>query len=65
VNIQGATLGKGDSWVNGAVKKLSLKRMLMPIEVSRTAIFLPSVFSVPMTGVDINLEQWIVGAPPR
>jgi NAD(P)-dependent dehydrogenase (short-subunit alcohol dehydrogenase family) len=56
-------LGAGDDWAerHGATRPLG--RLLNVEEAARQAVFLLSPVSAPMTGVSIDLEQQVVGAP--
>ena len=65
MKMQAEVLGKGADWVEEASRAMPLGRMLTADEVARTAIFLLSDFSIPMTGVTVDLEQMVVGAPNR
>jgi len=63
IKMQAQTLGKGAHWAEEAARNLPLKRMLQPIEAARTALFLLSDLSIPMTGVTLDLEQHVTGSP--
>jgi len=63
--MQASTLGQGEDWEARAAAGLPLGRLLTMDEVARLAVFLLSDMSGPMTGALIDLEQWVVGAPPR
>jgi len=65
MKMQAETLGKGADWIAEASRGMPLGRMLIAEEVARSAIFLLSDFSIPMTGVTVDLEQMVVGAPHR
>jgi NAD(P)-dependent dehydrogenase (short-subunit alcohol dehydrogenase family) len=62
--MQAETLGKGEGWLQDVAEKMPLGRLLGPEEAARLAVFLLSDLSVPMTGVALDLEQWVAGAPP-
>ena len=62
--MQAELLGHGPGWMAAATAGLPLGRLLEPDEVARLAVFLLSDASVPMSGSVIDLEQWVVGAPP-
>ncbi len=61
--MQAVTLGQGPDWAARAGAAMPLGRLLEPGEVARLAVFLLSPASAPMTGVAIDLEQWVAGAP--
>jgi NAD(P)-dependent dehydrogenase (short-subunit alcohol dehydrogenase family) len=61
--MQADTLGKGPGWVAEVAATRPLGRLLNTQEAARLAVFLLSDASAPMTGVAIDLEQWVVGAP--
>jgi NAD(P)-dependent dehydrogenase (short-subunit alcohol dehydrogenase family) len=63
--MQSKTLGKGEDWERRAAAGLPLGRLLTMDEVAQLAIFLLSDKSGIMTGVLIDLEQMVVGAPPQ
>lgn len=56
--------GQPDSWAEMAGTELPLGRLLNAEEATRAALYLLGPASEPMTGVAIDLEQWIAGAPP-
>jgi NAD(P)-dependent dehydrogenase (short-subunit alcohol dehydrogenase family) len=62
--MQADTLGKGEGWLQEAAASLPLGRLLQSEEAARLAVFLLSDASAPMTGVILDLEQWVVGAHP-
>lgn len=61
--MQANTLGGPPDWAERAGRNLPLGRLLSPEEAARVAVFLLSPASFPMTGVSIDLEQWVSGAP--
>jgi NAD(P)-dependent dehydrogenase (short-subunit alcohol dehydrogenase family) len=63
--MQGETLGKGPGWLEEAASAMPLGRLLTMEEVARLAIFLLSESSGLMTGALIDMEQSVLGAPPR
>lgn len=63
--MQAETLGRGEDWVKQAASQLPLGRLLTMDEVAQLAIFLLSDASGLMTGALIDLEQSVLGAPPR
>ena len=58
------TLGKGGGWLAGEAARQPLGRLVSEQEAARLAVYLLSDASAPLTGQSIDLEQWIVGAPP-
>lgn len=63
--MQARTLGKGEEWERHAAAGLPLRRLLTIDEVAQLAVFLLSDMSGLMTGTLIDLEQTVIGAPPR
>jgi NAD(P)-dependent dehydrogenase (short-subunit alcohol dehydrogenase family) len=61
--MQAETLGKGEGWLEAAAAGMPLGRLLQPEEAARLTVFLLSDASAPMTGVVIDLEQRVTGAP--
>ena len=61
--MQSKTLGQPDDWAERAGRSLPLGRLLEAEEAARLAVYLLSPESAPMTGVSIDLEQTVVGAP--
>ncbi len=60
---QTGALGQAQDWAEQAGQGLPLGRLLMPDEAARLAVFLLSPESFPMTGVCVDLEQSVLGAP--
>jgi NAD(P)-dependent dehydrogenase (short-subunit alcohol dehydrogenase family) len=63
--MQAEKLGKGDDWAKAAAAGMPLGRLLTMEEVAQLALFLLSDASGLMTGGLIDLEQSVLGAPPR
>ncbi len=63
--MQARTLGKGEDWAEIAAANLPLKRLLTVEELARLTIFLLSDASGLLTGSLIDMEQTVLGAPPR
>lgn len=63
--MQAHTLGKGADWADAAAAGLPLGRLLTMDEVAQLTLFLLSDASGLMTGNLIDLEQTVLGAPPR
>jgi NAD(P)-dependent dehydrogenase (short-subunit alcohol dehydrogenase family) len=57
------TLGKGHGWLAAEGTKQPLGRFVNEEEAARLATYLLSDVSIPMTGVSMDLEQTVVGAP--
>jgi NAD(P)-dependent dehydrogenase (short-subunit alcohol dehydrogenase family) len=61
--IQSETHSAGLDWAQASGVGLPLGRLILPDEAARLAIYLLSPASAPMTGVSLDLEQSVVGAP--
>lgn len=61
--LQSGVLGAGADWAERAGAERPLGRLLSPEEAARLAVYLLSPASAPLTGVSIDLEQDVVGAP--
>lgn len=61
--MQGDVLGKGEGWIEAAAAGLPLGRLLTAEEAARLGLFLLSEASAPMTGVAVDLDQRVRGAP--
>ena len=61
--MQAEILGLGEGWAEAAARDLPLGRLLEPAEAARLATYLLSDASAPMTGVAVDLEQQVTGAP--
>jgi NAD(P)-dependent dehydrogenase (short-subunit alcohol dehydrogenase family) len=61
--MQAEVLGRGEGWLAEAGAAMPLGRLLVPEEAARLAVFLLSDASAPMTGVLLDLEQKVLGAP--
>lgn len=57
------TLGKGEGWLAAQGAMQPLGRLINADDTARLATFLLSEASIPMTGVSLDLEQTVVGAP--
>jgi len=62
-HLHDVTLGKGDGWLARQGADLPLGRFVSAGDAARTAVWLLSGASEPMTGVSLDLEQTVVGAP--
>jgi NAD(P)-dependent dehydrogenase (short-subunit alcohol dehydrogenase family) len=56
-------LGKGAGWMDAQCARLPLGRHVSTVEVARAAVWLLSDASSPMTGVSMDFEQAVTGAP--
>lgn len=54
----------GEDWAERAGEGRPLGRLLLPDEAARMAVHLLSLASAPMTGVSVDLDQAVLGAPP-
>jgi len=61
--MQAETLGLGPDWAASAGASQPLGRLIMPEEVARQTVWLLSEASAPMTGVAVDLDQHVLGAP--
>ncbi len=62
--LHDVTLGKGPGWLAAQGHALPLGRLVHADEAARLAVYLLSPASAPMTGVSLDLEQRVTGAPP-
>jgi NAD(P)-dependent dehydrogenase (short-subunit alcohol dehydrogenase family) len=60
--MQGVTLGLGESWLDKAAAQQPFGRLLEPEDIARLAIFLLSDAAGPMTGSLVDQEQWVAGS---
>ena len=56
--------GKGEDWVEDAVRTRPFGRLLLPQDVARAVLYFASDDSECVTGSVLDLEQYPVGAPP-
>ncbi|NND22481.1 MAG: SDR family oxidoreductase, partial [Silicimonas sp.] len=61
--LQSHVLGGGKDWAERAGRDLPLGRLLRPDEAARMVVYLLSAASAPLTGVSLDLDQSVVGAP--
>ena len=57
--------GKGDEWLDEAVRTRPWGRLLMPDDVANAVVYFASDDSALVTGAVLDLEQYPVGAPPN
>ncbi|PWK60584.1 oxidoreductase [Roseicyclus mahoneyensis] len=62
-HLHEVTLGKGAGWLAAQGAKLPLGRHVTAEEAARHAVWLLSEASAPMTGMSLDLEQAVTGAP--
>lgn len=62
-NMQAHVLGGGADWAEKAAATRPLGRLLNAEETANLALYLLSPASAPMTGVNLDFEQTVVGAP--
>jgi NAD(P)-dependent dehydrogenase (short-subunit alcohol dehydrogenase family) len=57
--------GKGENWLEEAVKTRPFGRLLVPRDIALAALYFASDESECVTGSALDLEQYPVGAPPN
>jgi NAD(P)-dependent dehydrogenase (short-subunit alcohol dehydrogenase family) len=57
--------GKGENWVDEAVKSRPWGRLLLPRDIAHAALYFASSESELITGTIMDMEQYPVGAPPN
>jgi NAD(P)-dependent dehydrogenase (short-subunit alcohol dehydrogenase family) len=62
-HLHEVVMGKGAGWLAAQGAKLPLGRHVTAEEAARHAVWLLSDASAPMTGVSVDLEQAVTGAP--
>lgn len=62
-NLHEIILGKGEGWLAQQASMQPLGRFVSEQDAARLAVYLLSDASGPMTGVSMDLEQRVVGAP--
>ena len=62
-NMQANILSGGEDWAERAASTRPLGRLLNAEETANLALYLLSPASAPMTGVNLDFEQTVVGAP--
>lgn len=63
VQVQSVEEGKGDAWLEEALKTRPFGRLLSPEDVAQAALYFASPDSELVTGSVLDLEQYPVGAP--
>lgn len=62
-HLHAVTLGKGEGWLDAQAAQMPLGRLVSAEDCARQVVWLLSLASAPMTGVCIDLEQAVTGAP--
>jgi NAD(P)-dependent dehydrogenase (short-subunit alcohol dehydrogenase family) len=62
-HLHAVTLGKGPDWLDEQAALQPLGRLVSEVECARHAVWMLSPASAPMTGVSVDLEQHVTGAP--
>ncbi|HEV8487692.1 MAG TPA: oxidoreductase [Blastocatellia bacterium] len=57
--------GKGENWIEEAVKTRPFGRLLLPRDIALAALYFASDESAPITGSVLDLEQYPVGSLPN
>ncbi len=57
--------GKGDEWIEEALKSRPFGRLLQPLDIARACAYFASAEGECVTGCVMDLEQYPVGAPPN
>jgi NAD(P)-dependent dehydrogenase (short-subunit alcohol dehydrogenase family) len=62
-HLHAVTLGRGEGWLDEQAAAQPLGRLVSAEDCARQAVWLLSPASAPMTGVNLDLEQKVTGAP--
>jgi len=62
-HLHAVTLGRGEGWLDARAAEMPLGRLISAGDCARQAVWLLSPASGPMTGVCLDLEQSVTGAP--
>ena len=62
-HLHAVTLGRGEGWLDARAAEMPLGRLISAGDCARQAVWLLSLASAPMTGVCVDLEQTVTGAP--
>ena len=57
--------GKGENWIEEAIKTRPFGRLLLPRDIALAALYFASDESAPITGSVLDLEQYPVGSLPN
>tara|TARA_R110002126_G_scaffold291789_1_gene458381 strand:- start:84693 stop:85469 length:777 start_codon:yes stop_codon:yes gene_type:complete len=61
--MQSVTMARGEAWAEEAAARLPLGHLITAEDAARLATYLLSDASAPMTGLALDLEQHVTGAP--
>ena len=62
-HMQSTVLGHGEDWADRAARDRPLGRLILPDDAARMTVYLLSDASSPATGLCLDLEQSVLGAP--
>lgn len=62
-HLHAVTLGRGEGWLDARAAERPLGRLISAEDCARQTVWLLSPASAPMTGVCLDLEQVVTGAP--
>jgi NAD(P)-dependent dehydrogenase (short-subunit alcohol dehydrogenase family) len=62
-HLHAVTLGRGEGWLDAQAAAKPLGRLITAEDCARQAVWMLSPASAPMTGVCLDLEQAVTGAP--
>ncbi|MCU4652800.1 SDR family oxidoreductase [Roseibacterium sp. SDUM158016] len=62
-HLHAVTLGRGEGWLDARAAETPLGRLISPEDCARQAVWMLSPASAPMTGICLDLEQTVTGAP--
>lgn len=62
-HLHSVTLGRGEGWLDARAAEMPIGRLISAEDCARQATWLLSGASAPMTGVCLDLEQAVTGAP--
>jgi NAD(P)-dependent dehydrogenase (short-subunit alcohol dehydrogenase family) len=62
-HLHAVTLGRGAGWLDAQAAATPLGRLITAEDCARQAVWMLSPASAPMTGVCLDLEQAVTGAP--
>lgn len=62
-HLHAVTLGRGEAWLDAQAAKMPLGRLVTAEDCARQVVWMLSPASAPMSGVCLDLEQTVVGAP--
>jgi NAD(P)-dependent dehydrogenase (short-subunit alcohol dehydrogenase family) len=62
-HLHAVTLGRGDGWLDAQAAAMPLGRLISAEDCARHAVWMLCPASAPMTGICLDLEQTVIGAP--